>query len=266
MRFSQFAARRAASATLLLFASMFSAPRAATAGEPQLAFDFGRTVECRDVTPPDFAESYPDERIVECTLRLSISLSGGSIDDVRTVRIEINDRDQRLRVFDFSPTTKLESTLSDDIEWTKTTESTHAIGASLGGELPACVGDVVAHVTPTINAAKGGKETITETQKRIAPKQVVVASGTIDHEHGVFFTLRPSPQASLEGVHELTVAFIVPASWRGDAVRVTCQATGEQKVLWVKQQKVWAEMSSGVALYLAGDADARRAAERRVRQ
>ena len=82
----------------------------------------------------------------------------------------------------------------------------------------------------------------------------------------MFFTLRPSPQTSLEGVHELTVAFIVPADWRGDAVRVSCQASGEQKVLWMKQQKVWAEKSGGVALYLAGDAEARRAAERRVRQ
>ena len=69
------------------------------------------------------------------------------------------------------------------------------LGASLGGELPAVVGDVVAHVTPTINADEGRPRNRSPKRKmRYAPQQVVVASGTIDHEHGVFFTLRPSPQ------------------------------------------------------------------------
>ena len=91
-------------------------------------------------------------------------------------------------------------------------------------------------------------------------------SGTIDNEHGVFFTLRKSPTGSLEGVHELSVQFIAPANWRGDAIRVSCEARGEQKMLWMKQQKVWAAKTSAVALYLAGDGEARKAAERHVRQ
>lgn len=268
MRVWQSSRRRFFAATLALAASSLSSSdpaHRALAAEPQLTFDFGRTLECRDITPTDYAEAYPDERIVECTLRLSVYLAGGDIGDVQALRVEINDCDERLRVFDFGPRTQLSSGLSADVEWTKTTESTHELGMSLGGELPACIGDVVANVTPSINAAKGGREVVTEKQMRVAPKQVVVASGTINHEHGVFFTLRPSPQTSLEGAHELTVAFIVPATWRGDAVRVSCQAAGQQKVLWVKQDKVWASSSSGVALYLAGDVQARRAAERRVR-
>ena len=266
MRLLESSVRRCFIAAAVFAVTPVLQPLRASADEPQLAFDFGRTLECRDVTSPEFAEAYPDERIVEATLRLSVYLSGGDMTDVETIRVEISDCDRRLRVFDFSPSTRLESSLAADVQWTKTTESTHELGASLGGELPVCVGDVVAQVTPSINAVKGGRETITETQVRLAPKQAVIASGTIDGEHGVFFTLRPSPQISLEGVHELTVAFIVPAHWRGDAVRVTCQAAGEQKVLWMTQQKVWAEEASGVALYLAGDAEARRAAERRVRQ
>jgi hypothetical protein len=261
--------RRLCTTALLIASSLFTADstsQRAAAADPQLGFDFGRTIECRDVTPPEFAEAYPDERIVECTVRLSVYLEGGDIGDVESLRVEINDCDQRLRVYDFAPRTLLASELAADVEVTTTTESTHEIGASLGGELPACIGGVVAHVTPTINAAKGGREVVTEKQVRVAPKQVVVASGTIHQEHGVYFTLRPSPQTSLEGVHDLTVAFIVPTTWRGDAVRVSCHATGQQKVLWVKQQKVWAETASGVALYLAGDLEARRAAERRVRE
>jgi hypothetical protein len=259
-------ARRFALALFLSYAPLSTPVAVLHAAEPALSFDFGRTLECRDVTPPEYSEQYPDNRIVECTLRLSVYLASGNIDEVDAIRVEVSDSDRRLRVFDFSPSTRLESALADDITWTKTTESSHSIGASLGGELPACIGGVVAHVTPTINAGKGGKEVIKETQKRVAPRTAVIASGTIDHEHGVFFTLRPSPTSSLEGVHELSVQFVVPAAWRGDAIRVSCQATGQQKMLWLKQHKVWAEKSTAVALYQAGDAVARRAAERHVKQ
>jgi hypothetical protein len=266
MRLTELASRHLFAVAIVLAATSIGTNHKARADEPRLAFDFGRTLECRDVTPPDFAEAYPDERIVECTLRLSVSLAGGSMDDIQSLRVEIADRDRRLKVFDFSPWTQMESTLAKDIKWTKSVERSHEFGASLGGELPTVIGGAVAHVTPTINGTKGNKETVTETQVRYAPQQVVVASGTIDQEHGVFFTLRQSPLSSLEGVHELTVAFVVPSHWRGDAVQVSCVATGTQKMLWMKQQKVWAEQAGGVALYLAGDGEARRAAERRMRQ
>jgi hypothetical protein len=251
---------------LLTAAPVFTSTSRATSAEPQLSFDFARTLECRDVTPRDYAAAYPDERIVECTLQLSVSLAGGDIAEVQSLRVEIADDDGRLRVFDFSPSTRLASELADDIERTTTTESNYEIGASLGGELPAVIGEVVAHVTPSVTAGKGGREVITEKKVIAAPKHVVVASGTVNQAHGVYFTLRASPQSTLEGMHEFTVAFVVPANWRSDAVRVRCIAVGEQKVLWVKQQKVWAEQSAGVALYLAGDAQARRAAQQRVRQ
>jgi hypothetical protein len=240
--------------------------QAAAGDEPALVFDFGRTLECRDVTPPEFSETRPDERLVECSLRLSVSLESGSIDEVESIRVEIADCDKRLRVFNFSPSTRLESEFSKDIQTTKTMEKSHSFSASLGGELPVPIGGMVAHVTPTIGGGKGGKEVVTEKTFRVAPMQAVVASGTMNEEHGVFFSLRPSPTSSLEGVHEFSVQFVVPATWRGDAVRVSCQATGEQKVLWMKQQKVWAQKSSAVALYLAGDIVARKAAERHVRQ
>jgi hypothetical protein len=259
-----FAPRLLAAALVLLVAPL--SPAIAAAEEPALAFDFGRTLECRDVTPPEFAEAYPDDRIVEGTLRLSVYLESGAINAVEAIRVEISDSDRRLRVFGFSPSTRLESEFAKDIQTTKTTESSHSFSASLGGELPVPVGGIVAHVTPTIGGGAGGKEIVTEKAFRVAPKQAVVASGTMNEEHGVFFSIRPSSTTSLEGVHELSVQFVVPATWRGDAVRVTCQATGQQKVLWMKQQKVWAQKSTAVALYLAGDAAARRAAERHVRQ
>lgn len=262
---SAFALRSAAA---LLSLAAFLAPLNATpadAAETGLAFDFGRTIECRDVSPSEFVDRYPDERIVEATLRLSVYLTSGAISDVETIRVEIGDVDRRLKVFDFSPSTRLESEFAEAIETVKTVESSHSFEVSLGGEIP-CIGGTPANVTPSISGGKGGKEVVTEKQKRVAPQQAVVASGTTNEEHGVFFILRPSPTTSLEGVHELKVRFVVPVTWRGDAIRVAVQAAGNQKVLWMTQQKVLAEKSTAVALYMEGDYAARRAAERLVRQ
>lgn len=237
----------------------------ATAAETGLAFDYGRTIECRDVTPPEFADRYPEERIVEATLRLSVYLTSGAISDVETIRVEIGDINRRLRVYNFAPSTRLESEFAEAIETVKTVESSHSFDVSLGGEIP-CIGGTAANVLPSVSGGKGGKEIVTEKQKRVAPQQAVVASGTTNEEHGVFFVLRPSPTTSLEGVHELKVQFVVPVTWRGDAIRVAVQAAGNQKVLWMSQQKVLAQKSTGVALYMEGDFAARRAAERLVRQ
>ena len=234
----------------------------AGAADPAIAFDFGRTAECHDLTLAESAEVFPHEKIVELRLRVSVHLLSGSVDDVEEVRIEIGDCDSRMRVHSFEPGTTLESRHTEPVRWSRTTEHSKSLGATLGGELPVPMGEVVAHVTPSISGGLSNREVITETEHRLAPQHVVVASGTIGQEHGVFFKLRSSPLSSLEGVHELTVRFIVPDSWRGDSVRVCCQATGQEKFLWMKQQTTWEHVCAPVAIYLAGDLKARQAAQR----
>jgi len=230
--------------------------------DPHVAFDFGRIAECTEISGEEVQSLYPDEKLVELKLQVSVHLLAGNIRDVEEVRIEIGDCDDRMRVASYSPSTRLESHLSEDIQWTKTTEDTSSLGASLGGELPTPVGGLVAHVTPTLSSGKQGRETITEKQTRVAPKIAVIASGTIAQERGVFFKLRNAPSTSLEGSHELSVRFVVPKNWRGSSIRVCCQATGKEKVLWIKQQTTWSHTCAPVALYLSGDTEARQAAIR----
>jgi hypothetical protein len=236
------------------------------ADSPSIAFDFGRTAECREVTPDEEAVLFPHEKIVELRLRVSVHLLEGRLDDVEEVRIEIGDCDSLIRVHDFAPSTRLESRHTGDIRRSTTTEHSGKLAASLGGELPVPLGDAVARVAPTINGGITNREVVTETENRVAPQHVVVASGTIGNEHGVFFKLKSSPLSSLEGVHEMTVRFIVPDTWRGDSVRVCCKATGQEKFLWIKQQSTWGHVCAPVALYLSGDLKARQAAHRYAKQ
>jgi hypothetical protein len=118
--------------------------------------------------------------------------------------------------------------------------------------VPAGVGVTAANFKPTINGVTGGKEVVTDTMKRIAPKQVIIASGTLNNEHGVFFTLRSSSLTSLEGLHEFKVQFVVPATWCSNELQVNCRARGMQETLWIKRHKIWAQKSEGVTIVLAG--------------
>ncbi|NOY29561.1 MAG: hypothetical protein GXP28_05100 [Planctomycetes bacterium] len=241
-------------------------PGHAQAARPSVDFDFGSTAECRELALPEYEGVFPGEKIVELKLRISVHLTTGNLDEVEEVRIEAVDCDRRIRVHSFEPSTQLESRVSEDIQWSRTIEKGGSLGASLGGQAPVLLGDAVAHITPSIQGRTSKREVITETQSRIAPKHAVITSGTIDGEHGVFFKLRRSSQSSLEGVHELTIRFVVPETWRGDSIRICCQATGQEKILWMKQQKTWTHRCAQVAIYLAGDVDARRAAVRFTRR
>ena len=165
--------------TLPIFFVLAAPLQVALAEDPTLVFDFGRTAECLDVTSEEQALRYPGKKVVELNLRVSVHLLAGNINSVEEIRIEVGDCDEGMRVHSFEPSTRLESKVSEDIEWTKTVEKGKSFGASLGGEAPVLLGDVVAHVTPTINGGTTRREIVTESQRRIAPKHVVVASGNL---------------------------------------------------------------------------------------
>jgi len=249
-----------------LFIGLSFTTSSTLARQPTLAFDFGRTAACREILTDEAGELPSNEKLVELKIRVSVHLLAGKISDVEEVRIEIGDCDSRIRVDSFLPTTRLASDFSEDLTVTKTLKNSKSLGGSLGGEAPVPLGNVVAHVLPSINGKLSKQKIVVEKQVFLAPQYATVASGTIGREHGVFFKLRASPQTTLEGAHELTVRFVVPKNWRGDALRVCCYATGQEKFLWIKQQATWARTCAPLAIYLAGDLEARVAAEHHVGQ
>jgi hypothetical protein len=175
------------------------------------------------------------ERTIEFTLPVSVRFRSVAAEDVDELDIEISGAEAGLRVAAFSPTTRLASDVAGPIKSTTTTKKGTFIDGSLGGTLPIPYADLVAHLTPTINA--GAKRTTSETESlnRLPPQRAIVISGTSSEGRGVFFKLKRSSQTSLEGAHELVVSFVVPADWRGCTIRVSCTAHGQRKVLWVRQ-------------------------------
>lgn len=228
-------------------------PSAALAA-PMVEFDFARSVECRDVTPPERLMQYPSQRLVELVLPISVRFHDVPQGDVDELTVEINGPPIGMRVYAFAPTTQLTTDIVNPIETTTTNKSARSIDGSLGGALPVPYAAEIAHVTPTINAGIAKGETTTEKLNRLPPKHAVVVSGTSSEGRGVFFKLKPSSQTSLEGVHDLAVTFIVPAGWRGGEVHVGCSAGGQRKVLFIRQSATLGAEGSMVRLYLAGRA------------
>lgn len=207
----------------------------AIAAAPLVEFDVAPTAESRDITPPQRIAQYPNQRLIEVTLPVSVRFRGLSLDEVDELAIEIYGASPGMRVEDFFPATQLASDISDKIETTTTTKKTRSFDGSLGGTFPIPGAEAVAHVTPSVTAGLADCDTEIEKVNRLPPKRAVVVSGTSSAGRGVFFKLKRYSQTSLEGVHEFKVTFVTPRAWRYSEIRVNCDARGEQKMLWMKQ-------------------------------
>jgi hypothetical protein len=234
--------------------AVLSATAASTTAlaKPHVEFDFARAAECRDVTPTERARRYPQQRLIEVVLPVSVRFHGVAMEDVEELDIEISGSAAGLQVFDFSPDTQLASDVERTIETTTTVKKARSLDATLGGQLPVPYAEVIAHVAPSINAGISRGETATEKLNRLPPKYAVVVSGTSSAGRGVFFKLKRSSQTSLEGVHEFVVQFIAPANWRGGKLLVGCSARGTRKMLWLDQEATLGRAGSEVQLYVAG--------------
>jgi hypothetical protein len=211
------------------------APPVASAG-PHVEFDVAPVAECRDVTPPQRIAQYPNQRLVEVALSVSVRFRGMSMDDVDELAIEVSGAPSGMRVHDFAPATQMFSEISKEIETTTTTTKKRSFDGTLGGTIPVPGAETVAHLSPSITAGLSGCDTETEKINRLPPKHAVVVSGTSSEGRGVFFKLKRYSQTSLEGVHDLSVTFVAPRAWHGTAIQVDCAARGQQpKILWMRQ-------------------------------
>ena len=232
---------------LAVVMSAVSAP--AWGEETQVAFDLPDAIECRDVTPADFTQAHPQLKVIEAKFRISARVDQGNVGDVVDFLYTISSADRTMRVHDYLPNTTLESSVAEDqIEVTDGAEN----ASTLGGE--AHVAYKVFNASAVANHAS--KVTHSSHYKQLAAKELVVASGTTDREHGVFFRLRPSRLASLEGAKEFTFLAVVPKSWRGDVCVIVCQARANKAAMFSKTIEPAGEARVRVGMFLTGDAEA----------
>jgi hypothetical protein len=228
---------------------LISTGKLALAAETHVAFDIPDRIECRDVTPEKCAADHPTLKVIEAKFRISASFIEGSEESVVDFVYMISSPEMRMKIQDYLPNTTLESTLADDqIEVSDTAENSSTAGEDAH----------VAYHVLTLGTTKSqtAKKTESDKYKRIVSKALVLASGTTNREHGVFFKLRPSKGASLEGGKEFTFLAIVPKTWRGDWCNVVCAARASKKSFYATKVTIAGVEQAHVGLYLTGDREA----------
>ncbi|HEX3872274.1 MAG TPA: hypothetical protein VHV77_17635 [Pirellulales bacterium] len=228
----------------------------ALAGSPTSAaekvvvqFDIPDRIECSDVTPEKCAAKHPNLKVIEAKFRISATLLEGKEADIVDFDYMISSPELRLKILDYLPNTTLESTYTgDQIEVADSTETNESASEEAK----------VAYSVLSLSGSLGqsAKKSEQNHYKRVAPKALVLASGTTNRGHGVFFKLRPSNAASLEGAKEFTFLAVVPKSWRGDWCSFVCVARSQKRSLLGNQVVMAGIQSAHVGLYLSGDHDA----------
>ena len=194
----------------------------ALAADMQVVFDLPDTIECTVVTPQKFAANHPDLKVIEAKVRISARILDGNQADIVDFLYMITSPGLHMKIQDFLPNTTLESTVQGDqieIADTSETSDTTAEDCHIGYKILAL----------GVTANQTGKKTESSKYKEIAPRALVVASGTTNREHGLFFKLEPSKDVSLEGAKTFTFLAIVPQAWRGDWCIVSCAARAKKK-------------------------------------
>jgi hypothetical protein len=222
----------------------------AVAAEPtEVAFDIPDKIECRDVTPEKCAAAHPNLKVIEAKFRISANFIRGSEDHTVDFDYLISSPGMRLKILDYLPNTTLESTYADDqIEVADLTENTDTTGTEAK----------VAYSVLSLGGTKNqtAKKSEQNHYKRVAPKSLVLASGTTNRGHGVFYKLRPSNGASLEGAKEFTFLAIVPKTWRADWCTFVCAARANKKSFVTSSIVLAGIEQAHVGLYLSGDHEA----------
>lgn len=244
-------------ATLLFLVLAWQSPQRqhAAAEDVRILFDVPDKIECHDVTPQKCAAMHPHLKVVEAKFRISASVAAGTEADVVDFTYMISSPKLRLKILDFLPNTTLESRYTDD----------RIVVADIIEESDATSVDAqVGYSIFSLSAVKNqlSRKTEQNQYERIAPKALVLASGTMNRGHGVFFKLRPSNAASLEGSKEFSFLAIVPRTWRADWCTFVCSARASKKSL-VGNTIVTAGVSKAdVGLYLSGDQEGSKLSDR----
>jgi hypothetical protein len=199
-------------ARLLVLGLLLIASEAATAATPRVSFDIAQVVSCREVTAPECLKDRPQVPVMEVVFDVSARVTEGSESDLRSITYEITSPGRELTFVGFAPMTMLASEAADGV----ITVEEHEAPAQLNIEYAGSQAKLQAPLRTPVDK----KVTV----KKVAPKKLLISSGTFDRAHGLYFTFYRSPFDTLQRTQPLICYFEADASFRADYLRLTCRA------------------------------------------
>lgn len=196
--------------------------------------------------------------VVEVRFQIT-ALFDNDVKGVHEIVYTILSPDQTLSVLDFEPKQELFSLIDGPIEVESTSGVNQSFDATLSATSPLPLGPVSGQAVLGTNANRSEQASQTQRYTELAPKQLILAAGTVRRGTGVFFKLRPWAQGALEGRKEFVVRFVAPKGWRNGQVVFRGEATVARRGP-LGEEKSIRGADHVVGLYLEDDAEARRTA------
>ena len=157
-------------------------------------------------------------KLIELRLDISALIDSTLESQPHEFLYHIVNRSSASRVVDYSPRTTLQDTTIGGISVEQSNETSRNLGFQLNSLTQGA-----------LRASGGGDLLAKQTDKakfeRVAEKEIVAASGTIQRGRGVYFKLRSTPGHVLDGQKSFRVTVQVPESWRADLIDIYIRAS-----------------------------------------
>ncbi|QDS92133.1 hypothetical protein FF011L_08690 [Roseimaritima multifibrata] len=190
---------------------------ALTAADPTIRFDLPPLAVADSVVPCETANPLPGQQLVRIPLRISALIDSPRSPRVDQIMVRVFSLDAQASVADYAPRTEVSSPYEGGMEVSRSNEKSQSMGLSIKGGYPSVAdGSMLGDM--------GKKETESVKYKRVAPVEVVAASGTLGRGKGVYFKLRATALQVLEGDKQFELLLSVPLSWRGGLLDVSITA------------------------------------------
>ncbi len=212
-------------------------------------FDVQPLVPAIDVAMESVARQMPASRFVQIRFDVSTIVPPEFHGIFEEAMIKVVTRKPSVQVADFWPRTEMYSSITTPLSITEDYERIRQ--ASIQG----------AGGYSGIAAANGHANFHDELKRNVLyqqqpPMQLLTAAGTIDRRCGVYFKLRSTPQASLEGSRTYMLTLEVPNAWRGDVLEFHAVAYGRKHAESNQSRKQIGEERFLIAVYNNGDLEA----------
>jgi len=191
----------------------------------------------------------PESRLVQVRLEVSTIVSPEFQGTLEETLFKLVTRKPSVQVADYWPRTEMYSSVTTPVSIAEDYDQFRQASIQAAGGHPG------------VGAAQG--QAYYRDQRRRAvqyqqqpPMQLLTAAGTIDRRAGVYFKLRSTPQAVLEGTRTFVLTLEVPAAWRGDVLEFHAVAYGRKNIDSKQSHQQLGEERFLIAIYRDGDRQA----------
>ena len=167
-------------------------------------------------------ESRADTKLVGIEVEVSAFFENIGSEDVESLLIQVESSDPDFRIVDQSPKTMTSTDIDGVIRHSETRTRSLSLDADATGYYRYLTG---AFATGAFHTSQSSNETY----DKLAPRETVMASGTLAGGRTAYFKLRANSQTSLEGKKSYRLLAETPIDWRGETLRIGIQAKGRAR-------------------------------------